>query len=142
MAALGLQVAIDQREMHRLVRGNLEEIIDKAASHRAPKPPGHIQRQVNRGKFDMRQGMPQGDPAVLRPLAALGHLAGRKQFGPPGPARFVGHGQIEARFQSAKPPVAHQGAGLHHLATGIGFQQCRADCLRDGGQGKDPSHFA
>lgn len=80
MAAERAQLAVEQGEMHRLVCRDRQEIVGEAAPHIFPEPSDDIERQIDRHEFDMRQCMPQGDTALLRPgLAAARHFARRKQ---------------------------------------------------------------
>ena len=52
------QMPVEQREMHRLVGGNREEVTHETLSHRPAEAPRHIEREIDRDEFDMRQRVP------------------------------------------------------------------------------------
>ncbi len=54
-----------QREMHRLVGRDREEIADEILPHFRTEAPGHVEREVDRDEFDMRQRMPQRDSRAI-----------------------------------------------------------------------------
>ena len=59
MAAERTQFAIQQREVHRLVSGNRQEIVGEVAWHSGPEPADDVEREIDSDKFDMGQRVPQ-----------------------------------------------------------------------------------
>ncbi len=96
------ELAVEQGEMHRLVGRDAQEIGNKVLAHFATESPGHVERQIDRDKLDMRQRVPQGDsPALRSALSTPGHLRRGQQLQLLGPLGALGHrsrpgfGQIE-----------------------------------------------
>src|SRR3546814_20712023 len=82
MAAELAEPPVEQREVHRLVGGNADPVVDEGARKFAAKTPDQIDREVDRDELDMRERVEQRDTPALRPaLAALGHPVRREQPG-------------------------------------------------------------
>ena len=128
VAAKRAQPPLEQGEMHRLVGGNREEIADELRAKLCAESPCRIEREVDRRKFDMREGMPQGDPRPFRSAApALGHAVRGQQRRARGARRVIGHRRIESAVQAPQPPVARNLARRHRLGARIGGEQHGAD---------------
>ena len=93
------------------------------------EPPRHVEREVDRDEFDVRERVKQRDAAAFRAaLAALGHARGRQQFGLRGPGRPIGHRRRRRRTPAGPAASrARRRARRHHLGARIGSQQRGAD---------------
>ncbi len=126
------QVALDQREVHRLLGGDLQEIGHEGGALRRAEAASHIEREVDGDELDMRQRVPQGDPPAFRSAAPpLGHTAGREQLEPRGQRGAGGHGVGEIPCERALAPLSRQRPRGHHLGARLAGQQRGADSLRE-----------
>ena len=127
------ELACDQREMHRLIGGDTQKIIDELPLHCGTEATGHVEREVDGSELDMRQRMPQRDPVTLRThLAALGHLRGWQQLERSGPSGTIGHGDVEFACQAAQTPVTRHLTRSEDLRCRFAGEERLANCLRDG----------
>src|SRR3546814_20156985 len=102
MTAELAEAPVEQREVHRLVGGDADPVVDERPRKFAAKTPNQIDREVDRDEFDMRERMEQRDAAALGPaLAAIGHPVRRHQLGFGGPRRPVGHHRVAERGTAA-----------------------------------------
>ena len=52
------QFAREQREMHRFVRRDRQKIADELLAHLAAEAPRHVEREIDRDEFDVRERVP------------------------------------------------------------------------------------
>ena len=114
--------------MHCLVGRDREEIVDEFLSHLLPESSGHVEREIDRDEFDMREAVPQRDARPIRSeFAPLGHPVRWQQFGRIGPCRPVGHGDVKPPGQRAPAPRPRDIAGGEAFGARPGGEQRGTD---------------
>ena len=141
------QPPVEQNKVHGLIRTDLHPVIGKGCRELAAKSADQIEGQIDSHKFDMGQGVQQGDAVGLGPaLASFGHPAGCQKLRMFGTRRGIGHRHVEAVRQSPQPPVTRRRPRRHHLGMGISGQEDGlarlAECNRIGDRCVHPSAFA
>ena len=137
------QPPVEQREMHRFIRADPNPVIGETARKIAAEPSDHVEGEIDRDEFDMRQCMEQRDPPTFRTaLAAPGHLVRRQQFGQGRPRRTIGHGDAELMRQQPASPCPRRRPGGTDLRRRVARFQHAPRRLRDARAGDQSSSFS
>ncbi len=128
------QAPVEQRKVDRLVGANADPVVDESAGKECAKASGHVECEIDRAEFDVRQRMKHGGPAPLGPaLPSLRHSRCGKELRTLRAGRSIRHCHIEEMLQPVGAPRPRRSPSDTHFVARFGCKKNRARGLGNRG---------